>query len=342
MTEITPKIHELITYVMKTPSDKLEGINEKVNTIKASGVNSNLLKLIDTKINGKLLELLVLNIYPINIKYLDMVLHSLNITKDDINELANDHYNFVQNMTNIFGLNWPKSLTHLVLMTYCNFKLNLIETTEEYDELCLSLAYYTLNVPNVTFLLQRKLIPNKECFYCFVRGILKKYQHDKFLTSPEITELLNSFGTYGYKIDKDDFINLVESHIYIDPDNYEIVPDINFYIKCIDNVTVDYWRSTDSKMYIDYIAKKFPLIKPDVTVLYSACRNVNTTLVKTLITKFKIQPDEQCMEEASKSTKSLAIMNVLLGKGIKPNKACVLNMLRAFNNKPAALIADNF
>jgi hypothetical protein len=333
------EVNNMIIDLLKTPNSKLNFPlqNDTIEIIEKHKFNSFIIE----KLNSSSITLLTNNVPT---EFLNATTYSLELTIDnfsdpEINKLI------IESARIIFKFNkgMVHSLNHMVLYILMGCDITPLNQFEfEYNELCLLLAYKTHNLKNINFILEKKVFPNEKCFDVFLKSSnegLSKYEENKEQS------ILMTLAQYGYKFTYSDLIKIMDSCIFINPDDYEIKIDCNFYNKCLELTykgTTDYIMRQIAKQYTDYITKKFPLIKPDISVLQTACKYANTPIVKILLKKYKLNPDEKCMEEACTSTKSLAVLGLLIESGLKPNKTCVLNMLRAFDNKPAALIADNY
>jgi hypothetical protein len=336
-----PEIKALVEYVLKTPNSKLELPNDKLVILQNYNFPVTIKKFIFDKLNVPVFELQLLNRKLLPLWIFDLSIYSFDITFDKIKTAQQyDWYYANPNIHNIF-INSDKkikSINHALLYILVDVSLGLdTNNFSEYNDLCLILAYHKRNLGNVNFLLERKFFPTKFCLDVLVESVIEKRYFDQ-----KWIDIFKTFGNYGYKFTYDDFIRLVSSTIYIDPSDYDIQMDCNFYNKCIQYAHIENGYKDQSKQYITYITNQFTKVAPDITVLEVACQYLETPLVKILINKYKIKPNEKCLELACSSTKSFAVLKLLFDSGLNPNKQCVLNMLNAFDNKPANLLAEKY
>lgn len=175
------------------------------------------------------------------------------------------------------------------------------------------------NVKTVQFLLENKVIPDKECYQSIFSGN-KDYR--------SLNDIIDLLIKCGYCLDYDDVViatkhsteikNIERFDIKFKNDFMEICSTYNFYPKYKTNIPID------------------------VSILVCECKKSgNITQIRKIIAS-GIVPNITCLEEACKHKNNLQVIKLLISKGIKPNTNCIINMARSLHNSSLNFLLSQY
>jgi hypothetical protein len=205
------------------------------------------------------------------------------------------------------------------------FILNELTIDGACDSSCLIAACKSTNIimETITELLNMKIMPNHETVI-FVAFNMKKTIGK---------QIIDKFIDYGYNLTLDDYAILTNHNISID------ISRVNCPINDIfDRIA----NEEQTASYIEDMLLTHKEIKPKISILHIACASGNLKLVKLLIEKYKLIPDEICLEKACTDKSNYNMLKYLIGYNLNPNVNCLLNMLSAVNTKTSNYLVDIF
>nr|QBK88742.1 MAG: hypothetical protein LCMiAC01_04240 [Mimivirus LCMiAC01] len=186
------------------------------------------------------------------------------------------------------------------------------------DNECLKIVCRHCSVEAIRFILDYKIIPNKDIFNALCLN------RNKFHT--KIEDLIQ----YGFIPDYTDVAYALNHTLYI--------PDIErFNIQADKKLLEICWKNN---MYPPY---KFDCIKPEMIEFEKLCANKYIYLLRQFINKHNIIPDTKCMENACNHVKNLEALKLLVKHGGKITSQCIKNNMSYVNlNSTSSYIINTY
>jgi hypothetical protein len=132
-----------------------------------------------------------------------------------------------------------------------------------------------------------------------------------------IKDTVEVFINYGYKLQKDDMINLIKNDIFIDKKYIEdeIINDPEINNLCQEKNLLEYG------------------IKPNILCLYGAInKKYKLPQIKKMINTYKLVPNMECLQIACSKKDNIAIVRYLIQQyKLKPDLVCLKNHINSFN-----------
>jgi hypothetical protein len=191
----------------------------------------------------------------------------------------------------------PTQIKEMIKMDCCT--LYVIEqigiTTEIIDMCCLH-----CNINGLQYIFDNKITPTREMFIMLFNRL-----------NCDINVCIDLFKNYGYIINYDDFILLTKNKIQIDCNNLEhfltndfhkICDEIQFYPKYY-KPTIIYLRNCAKKIHNIKSFETFksllrPDLQPDIECLINACEFSCMSILRFLIEKCNLIPNNECLKRS--------------------------------------------
>jgi len=215
----------------------------------------------------------------------------------------------------------------------------------------LEAACFSHHIEAIEFFIDNKIMPNSECILLvFSREFVntkninisdKLLQYLNININPDSNRQFKKYKTLykkiinlilasGYKLTYDDLYLITQNHVIVDNiDKYDIQFDDKFVELCVD---------------IGFYPKYDKMIKPNINSLRNECNKYgNITMIRELIQKETINPDEICLENACKYKGNNITIKYLINTHHVPITLKALqNVIHSNGNSISCYIIDEF
>jgi hypothetical protein len=217
---------------------------------------------------------------------------------------------------------WPTEFLLKCIQSHMfNLAKDLISKSIELNEQCFVSACAMKSIELVQIFLDNNFCPTNECISELLKNIRKYPTKNKskgvkkIFTNIQATLIVNLLVEYGYALNYNDLLKLMEYGIVIK--DYE---KFNFEFD-------EKYLLLSTKLNF-YPYKTF--LKPTKKVLELACGHFdNLSKIKEII-KFGIEPTNLCLEKACGVKSNTLVIKLLLSKSLKLTPKCVENLKKTY------------